>query len=492
MSYQEKSISSNVNQRDKVRLALLSDVIKLSSSAEAKFYEFEPAVVLDVIVNDSHPIFNQKKGIAPKIDIEEHPGNPKVGDVDYSWIGRVLVRMVNSQRGRGQEVLTWAIPMDHSLELPLKNEIVYVTKYFEQLYYKKLNTRNFVNNNVDFRYEKKYGLNDGLNAIGPESYTRSKDLPDPNKNYRGAVGDYFITNDNIRHIRKNEGDTVLESRFGQSIRFNGFVGNKIIDSAGVYNSYPSGSGNPCLFIRNRQRDLDIKTFPNEKNVGSNIMEDINHDGSSLQMTSGKYISDWDKDTVLIKPFEVNSLENARFSPTGSTEFIYPELSGDQIVMQSDRIILSARKNEFFLCSKYRFSTFTDSEYTVDADGQIVMTSNTHFHINSPYIFLGDYGAFDQPIMLGTVTTKWLYDLIEWLKTHTHIYKHTHPGSGQPSPNKTQVTPELQELLRLQSLIPELVSDRVFTSSRNRGTGTLVSQTSNPPITKSKIAYYKGN
>jgi hypothetical protein len=45
---------------------------------------------------------------------------------------------------------------------------------------------------------------------------------DPNDHsvgYGGALGRYFFYNERIRALKRREGDTILESRFGQSIRF---------------------------------------------------------------------------------------------------------------------------------------------------------------------------------------------------------------------------------------------------------------------------------
>ena len=97
--------------------------------------------------------------------------------------------------------------------------------------------------------------------------------------------------------------------------------------------------------------------------------------------------------------------------------------------------------------------------------QSVFISNTSHQILAPFIHLGDYGVVEEPIVLGATTAKWLSELIDWLKVHTHIYKHTHPNGPQASPDKTQITPELAGLIGLQQRIPSLLSNRVFTVGR---------------------------
>ena len=75
------------------------------SNIVPEFYEFEPGIVLDVILDESHPILANKK-----IDITSFPDNykdamPSMSDVDCTWIGRILVRMCYSQQGITQEKL---------------------------------------------------------------------------------------------------------------------------------------------------------------------------------------------------------------------------------------------------------------------------------------------------------------------------------------------------------------------------------------------------
>ncbi|MEG7750673.1 hypothetical protein U2087_15620, partial [Listeria monocytogenes] len=55
----------------------------------------------------------------------------------------------------------------------------------------------------------------------------------------------------------------------------------------------AGGGNPMILIRNRQRPIKTdNTSINEKNVGGYVLEDINNDGSSIHMTSGLTISEF--------------------------------------------------------------------------------------------------------------------------------------------------------------------------------------------------------
>ena len=109
---------------------------------------------------------------------------------------------------------------------------------------------------------------------------------------------------------------------------------------------------------------------------------------------------------------------------------------------------------------------TDDEYTVDAQKQIVMTTNQKTVINSPAIYLGEYNNTNEPAILGQTCVNWLYDLCNWLLEHTHYYPHTHPDAqggkvGAESPVVTRVPVQVNELKALRDKLHTLLSRRVF-------------------------------
>jgi len=459
-----------------------------------EFYELEPAVVLDVIIDKNHEIFKKGKTIG------EEPWAPDLNgqaalktDVDYTWIGRVLVRPVTSGKQISKEKLVWAIPMESNLsEYPLVNELVIVGKYFGKYYYsKKLNHSNLVNHNTDFSKEPYLGGGENTELGTSDLYQGplSKTTLQSGFGEKGVAGRYFWVNKNIRALRRHEGDLIVESRFGQSIKFAGYDDERKNDSglkknkdyygpANGASKNPvsqemSGGGNPMLIIRNRQRPLlkngetlilahspnpgTIRGTSEEKNVGGYVSEDINHDGSSIHITSGQTISSW-VTTCYKKMFGLGE-EVKEFS--GITTFTYPTLDGDQIVINSDRLVLSARYGEQFHYSKKRYAIVTDNEYTVDAHQQVVITTNTKAVINAPAIYLGEYNQTNEPVLLGQTSVNWLYDLCDWLKAHTHWYIHSHVDAGEQSPSQTQLPVQIQQLIALQNRLEKLLSRRVF-------------------------------
>ena len=429
-----------------------------STATQLEFYELEMGVVLDVVLDDTHPIF--KKG-NNTIDADHWPlavnNKPAAStDIDYSWVGRALVRPLVSGKNINKDDLTWAYPLESNIsEYPLVYETVVLSEYDGKTYYsKKVNYHNWANNNLNFNIDAANPPNTELFSTAP--YTGTKLSNTSNKNqfgYVGYAGKYFVANNRIRNLRRYEGDLAIESRFGQSIHFTAYDETRKNDLGSLSNpDYKNNGGNPMILIRNRQRPIleETKTLSltnspspatitgtkQEKNVGGYIAEDINHDGSSIHITSGQTASKF-VTTCYKKMFRMGNLP----SP----------LNGDQIVINSDRLIFSSRYGESFHFSKKRYGITTDSEFIVDAKEQIVLTTDTKTAINSPLIYLGQCDQSGEPALLGTMTVTWLSNLCDWMIKHTHFDR----------PGQTQAPVEIQQLIALKASLSLLLSKRVF-------------------------------
>jgi hypothetical protein len=95
------------------------------------------------------------------------------------------------------------------------------------------------------------------------------------------LGNTFKEKENIRALLPEEGDVLLEGRWGQSIRFSSTTPPKQ-----PTNSWSSQGelGRPITIIRNGQTSVDISNEP-----WVPIYEDINNDGSSIYLSSGQDI-----------------------------------------------------------------------------------------------------------------------------------------------------------------------------------------------------------
>jgi hypothetical protein len=337
-----------------------------------------------------------------------------------------------------------------------------------------------------------------------------------NKRLNGVMGRYFKSNNRLRRLKRFEGDTMIESRFGSSIRFGSYDNNRMNDIGDIeYTDYNDQGGNPMVLIRNRQRpivskqfdvmsqpdnDYDVDTNPSgirsekagggefEEDFNSYIHESINWDGTSIHITSGQTISKWKAKLHFRKLHfqsdgELSEGEAATASPSGfkeeqvnysppqASKFKYPLLNKDQLIIHSDRVIISARKGEIFNYAKKRMQLVTDKEFCVDAHEQMVFTTNEKMVFNSPHIYLGEYNQTREPVLLGQTTIDWLSDLCDWLAEHTHWYKHSHSDAGAASPDQTQVPVQIQSLRALQQRLVTLPSKRVFVTGGGYAPGS---------------------
>lgn len=110
------------------------------------------------------------------------------------------------------------------------------------------------------------------------------------------LGFTFQENSNVRNIQPFEGDTIIQSRFGQSIRF----GSTVPKLKSSNNWSTSGSnGDPITIIINKQGK------PNTLSKFDTIVEDINRDGSSIYMTSTQEIFLEDINNFPLRSFQSN-------------------------------------------------------------------------------------------------------------------------------------------------------------------------------------------
>jgi hypothetical protein len=127
------------------------------------------------------------------------------------------------------------------------------------------------------------------------------------------------------------------------------------------------------------------------------------------------------------------------------------LDGNQIVINSERLILSAKTKELILYGKGKFGLSTDNEFTVNSVKRMVMVTATHYSVVSPTIHLGAYITRRHPVLKGNNTTAWLASLCDWLARHTHH-----------DPYITTSKPVQQgQLAGLRARLPTLLSTRVF-------------------------------
>jgi len=306
-------------------------------------------------------------------------------------------------------------PLDEMfLNIPLQNEIVECFGDSVVPYYRRYNFNPSINNSNT----KQAGANSLGNLVNP-----SKSIKDfktmalsSNTGVSSLLnpGGYFKPNTKIKRLKLYEGDTIIQSRFGQSIRMSG---------------YNNGSNNfsPTIIIRNKQSEGGLL---GGLLGGGDTEENVNKDGSTIAITSGKYKSDFipgSPKPLLGTDFEMNPSKGATLAPglldnkSDAFEAYPPKLDGNQILITSDRLVFSSRKGEMIFWSKKHYGVITDGIFSVDTNlgvtinskGNIdIQSTDTKFTIyngKSGTISLGD--TYMQPAVLGNTLHQILEDVL---------------------------------------------------------------------------------
>ena len=189
-----------------------------------------------------------------------------------------------------------AYPLDTNVrKVPLINEIVFIMSGPSRNIALEGNS-----DAIDFYYTNAISIwgRSHLNMLPSNSFTSKNTDTVPKEDVERGIennrdsqvvepkpGNTFKEKANIRNLFPNEGDVIIEGRFGNSIRFGSTAKqsekNKNVESPW---STEGKEGNPITIIRNGQSkaDLDFNNwFP--------IYEDIQNDDSSIYMTSGQTI-----------------------------------------------------------------------------------------------------------------------------------------------------------------------------------------------------------
>ena len=235
----------------------------------------------------------------------------------------------------------------------------------------------------------------------------TKDTNTQEKKYRGG----YAVNENIKFLNPKNGDTIISGRVGNTIRF-----------SDLFLTEDGKTSSPGIYIRNKQNaELDSKP------IGTLIEEDINKDGTSIYITSNK----------IKVPFkETTKKEKVAFTGYPSSS----DLKGDQLFVNSDRIVLSAKAKEFIIFGKGNTGVITDGRFTVDSIG------DTHIHSNNNIVL-----QTNRNIVFGTDGTGLI-----WL--------------GGVKPTKSQAGEDFQKMVMggelikiLEDLIDEITNQIYGTS-----------------------------
>ena len=125
------------------------------------------------------------------------------------------------------------------------------------------------------------------------------------------LGEYFRELENIRPLRPYEGDTIVEGRYGNSIRLGATTFNQLTDLNRWSNE--GEVGNPITIIRNGQQENS------KKESFEHIIEDIDGDHSSIYLCSNQQLTDFTPASLYQLSFGANLTLNEKVEQEISNE-----------------------------------------------------------------------------------------------------------------------------------------------------------------------------
>ena len=322
---------SSVNKQVNLGASSQTEIDKVYSRIQEVDDQFIYARVTDIILDDTHPSFQQYGG--------------------FISIGTIFFKSIEGE-GNLIDENTIARPLlPYQKNYPLVNEFValfklpkreFESKASDSTIYYYLNAISIWNHphlnaypNVEFKSTTQRSERKNYSDI-EGGQTRKSSGEEINYSYNSPlVGGTFIEKSNIHPLLAFAGDIITEGRWGNSIRFGSTAKtNSILYSNNWSNS--GEDGNPITIIRNGQ----------PKNASPEgylpIIENINEDLSSIYLTSNQTI-----------PLSSSILNNPAVNALPPQNII--TYRGSQIILNSNRLVFNTKSNSIILNSKQSIS-----------------------------------------------------------------------------------------------------------------------------------------
>jgi hypothetical protein len=379
---------------------------------------------------------------------ENHDKFSNVGQ--WSGIGAIYFEFVN-QSGTGTNV-NYALPYDSQLKTyPLVNEIVLLislpnknmgkqTSSESYFYLKPLGIWNHPHHdaypNIFDEVAKKRLKNNNPTILIPpvnDGIDNTIELNSPTNISQNT----FVEKENIKPLIPFMGDSLMEGRYGQSIRF-GSTAKSLSQYRNNW-SESGDNGDPILIIRNGQPEKlkdDRGWIP--------ITEDLNKDLSSIYLTSYQKI-----------PFSIANEDFFAYEKNNTPE--KPSVfTSPQIILNSNRVVLNAKTDSILISGQKSVGLSSNKSINLEA---------SQIYIDGSDIRLGSKDA-EEPVLLGNKTITTLRQITSLLKSITMVLQldQLFPA-GIPIPNGPANTIALtanQILSNIETSLDSLASKKVKT------------------------------
>lgn len=343
----------------------------LSQKIDGLSYKIIPARVIDIVLDENHPKFTN------------------VGQ--WNGIGAIYYELVNKTDTSSTSNNSFALPYDAQLKTyPLINEIILLFSLPSQnmgnyssaeqyFYLKPLNIWNHPHHDAYPNLSNNPNNINQLNDYQASGSVRRIEDGSTEINLNSKVNpsqNTFVEKADIKPLMPFMGDSLMEGRYGQSIRF-GSTSKSQSEKKNNW-SESGNNGDPILIIRNGQPEKltdDRGWIP--------ITEDLNKDLSSIYLTSKQKI-----------PF---SIANENFYAYDSPPLLPSLFTLPQIILNSDRIVLNAKTDSVLISGEKSVGLSSNKSINLEAE---------QVYIDGVDIRLGSKIA-TEPVLLGNQTTQLL-------------------------------------------------------------------------------------
>ena len=364
-----------------------SDNRRLDRSASNAKGKVVAARVLDIVLDEKHKDY----------------GN--VGE--WNGIGAIFYEIVNKSGTKSYP--NFALPYDSQLKTyPLVNEIVVLISLPNQsigsvssnesyFYMSPLSIWNHPHhdaypnildeeNDEEKKRDYQSTSQGSVRRIGEEDKNDKSTEIDLNSS--NPSQNTFVEKSNIHPLMPFMGDSLLEGRHGQSLRFGSTAKSKSEKKNNWSNS--GENGDPITILRNGQptKTSDEGWIP--------ITENIKDDLSSIYLTSTQKI-----------PFNLAKEQGEKWktSPTYPSKYILP-----QILLNSNQIAINSKEDSILLSSKKSIGLSCFEEINL---------VGTDIVLDASSLYLGSKDA-TEPVLLGDKTITTLKQITSLLKSITTV------------------------------------------------------------------------
>lgn len=314
-----------------------------------------PAGVFNATRNDQAKIKKEIVNDALIVDIITDHRHGECSDDNYN-IGAAKIRIFSVHDSVSNEKLPWAFPEDSTvLEYPVIGEIVTVKRVRGVWFYsKKIPIARRLQENAALKLE------DVLNDRGENTLKKAVQRGEQQNPKEHLFGKYFKPDSRVRQLKHFEGDIIVQSRLGSTIR----MGSSALN--------PTDKGlAPNVILRAGQAKNAEKDNASADSIFGLITENLEKDPSSVWLVSDQ--------KVPFLPITNTIGSHARSLKNTAPINTY---DGAQIFINSDKVVLNAKKTHILLFAKEEIYFNAYKQIGIDTDGNIEISAHKEISLEA--------------------------------------------------------------------------------------------------------------